>query len=183
MRRHKSSAGGRTARLPGFTLIELLVVIAVIAILAALVLSTAGYVQRKGASSRAQTEIEALSTALESYKADNGVYPTNSATTVLSASDGSPTNYISASRFLYQELSGQSTNTSGGNTNKVYFEFSSKMLSPTNMTTTNYIVDPFGYSYGYSTSTSANNGSNFFDLWSTAGNTAATATNKWIKNW
>ena len=37
----------------------------------------AGYAQKKGARSRAEAEIAAMSAALESYKADNGVYPTN----------------------------------------------------------------------------------------------------------
>jgi len=63
----------------GFTLIELLVVISIIAILAALVLSAAGFVQKKGARDRASAEIAALGAALESFKADNGDYPSNSA--------------------------------------------------------------------------------------------------------
>ena len=50
-------------------------VIAIIAILAGLILSTAGYVQRKALSSRAEAEIAALTVALENYKADNGDYP------------------------------------------------------------------------------------------------------------
>ena len=58
-----------------FTLIELIVVTAVIIILTGLVLSTVGYVQKKGARARAETEIAAMSAACESYKADNGVYP------------------------------------------------------------------------------------------------------------
>src|SRR5205085_2122538 len=58
-----------------FTLIELLVVISIIVILAGLILSTVGYVQKKGARSRAEAEIAAISAALESYKADNGIYP------------------------------------------------------------------------------------------------------------
>src|SRR5438552_10841593 len=58
-----------------FSLIELLVVIGVIIILAGLILSTVGYVQKKGARSRAETEIAAMSAACESYKADNGIYP------------------------------------------------------------------------------------------------------------
>ena len=57
-------------------LIELIVVIAIIVILAGLVLSTVGYVQKKAARSRAETEIAAMSAACENYKADNGVYPT-----------------------------------------------------------------------------------------------------------
>ena len=64
-----------------FTIIELLVVIAIIVILAGLILSTASYVQKKGARSRAEAEIAAMSAALESYKADNGIYPTDATTT------------------------------------------------------------------------------------------------------
>src|SRR5260370_32516883 len=64
-----------------FTLIELLVVIAIIIILAGLILSTVGYVQKKGARSRAEAEIAAMSAALESYKADNGIYPRATTTT------------------------------------------------------------------------------------------------------
>src|ERR1700692_3256603 len=64
-----------------FTIIELLVVIAIIIILAGLILSTASYVQKKGAGSRAEAEIAAMSAALESYKADNGIYPRDSAST------------------------------------------------------------------------------------------------------
>ena len=47
-----------------FTLIELIVVTAVIIILTGLVLSTVGYVQKKGARARAETEIAAMSAAL-----------------------------------------------------------------------------------------------------------------------
>ena len=66
-----------------FTLIELIVVTAVIIILTGLVLSTVGYVQKKGARARAETEIAAMSAACESYKADNGVYPQNGDTNAL----------------------------------------------------------------------------------------------------
>lgn len=146
----------------GFTLIELLVVIAIIAILAALVLSTAGFVQKKGATSRAEAEVAALSAALESYKADMGDYP-------LSATF--PNNSVSPSNSLYGALSPAS--------GKVYFEFSKGMTSSTG------IVDPFGTVYYYSYPGLTNrSGTNFFDLFSTAGSTTnATNEVKWIKNW
>ena len=57
------------------TIIELLVVMMIILILAGLILSISSYVQNKGARARAETEIAAMSAALESYKADNGIYP------------------------------------------------------------------------------------------------------------
>jgi general secretion pathway protein G len=147
--------------LQAFTLIELLVVMAIIAILAGLVLSTAGFVQRKAATSRAEAEIKALEAALESYKADMGDYPTgtNGGTNVTAPSSGN--NFLLVA--LYPS------------TGKVYFEFSKSMTNGSN------IVDPFGEQYGYMYPGSSNrNGSNFFDLWSRAG---GTNTNAWIKNW
>jgi type II secretion system protein G len=143
-----------------FTLIELLVVIAIIAILAGLILSTAGFVQKKGATARAEAEIAALSAALESYKADNGDYPAG--TNATASATGS-------NNFLLTNLMPP--------TGKVYFEFTKGMTN-----TSGYIVDPFGNSYCYRYPGAAtNSGTNFFDLWSTAGN--ATNTNAWIKNW
>ncbi|MEY2555301.1 MAG: hypothetical protein QOF93_445 [Verrucomicrobiota bacterium] len=85
-----------------FTIIELLVVISIIIILAGLILSTVGYVQKKGARSRAEAEIAAISAALESYKADNGIYPRNATTTdtLDPAATINLANYASASLFL-----------------------------------------------------------------------------------
>jgi general secretion pathway protein G len=162
----RKAESGRTPGVPaGFTLIELLVVMAIIAILAGLVLQTAGYIQKKGATSRAEAEVAALSAALESYKADMGDYPaTNSGdptqTTVNPGSDA-------ASKYVL-------TNLMPLDSGKVYFEF------PKGMTNTGgAIVDPFGNRYGYRYPGSMS-GSNFFDLWSTSG---TTNTNAWIKNW
>src|SRR6266478_2105464 len=64
-----------------FTLIELVVVLGLILVLTGLVLSTVGYARKKGARARAETEIAAMSAALENYKADNGIYPRSSTTT------------------------------------------------------------------------------------------------------
>jgi general secretion pathway protein G len=159
----------------GFTLIELLVVVAIIAILAGLVLQTAGYVQRKGATSRAEAEIAALSAALESYRADMGQYPPGN-----NAAAGS--NPGTNNAFLRAALMPNGANTLNP-LNKVYFEFP-KGMGPQNASPTDTnvaVLDPFGNGYGYLFPGNSNrSGTNFFDLWSTSG---TTNTNAWIKNW
>ena len=179
-----------------FTLIELIVVTAVIIILTGLVLSTVGYVKKKGARARAETEIAAISAACESYKADNGVYPNNDDTNNLDAranGDPSSTAYGHASLWLYKQLSGDSSGNRSP-TGKSYMEFKPKMLLPPGGTgTVTAIADPFGNSYGYSTAQAANPGGTAgynptFDLWSTVGLTTNppnpdTITPQWIKNW
>jgi type II secretory pathway pseudopilin PulG len=187
IRASKFGAGG------AFTLIELLVVIAIIIILAGLILSTVSYVQKKGARARAETEIAAMSAALESYKADNGIYPRDAATSdVLDArSSGNPTSYQSASLFLYTQLSGTNADRTPIAGAKSYFAFKPNQLSPSDQTLpVQFIRDPFGNSYGYSTANQAApaNGYNpTFDLWSTVGLTTTppttTVTAQWIKNW
>jgi type II secretory pathway pseudopilin PulG len=186
-----------------FTLIELLVVIAIIIVLTGLILSTVGYVQKKGARSRAETEIAAMSAACESYKADNGIYPANSDTNTLNARtnlDPSAAVYSNASLFLYKQLSGDTNATRQPPANaKSYFAFKPNMLLPAPPSTANVtaIRDPFGNSYGYSTianptaNPSPTPGYNpTLDLWSTAGTAAsptpappATQQDLWIKNW
>lgn len=186
-------------RTAGFTLMELLVVIAIIAILAGLLLQTAGAVQEKAARSRAEVEIQGLSSALDSYKQDMGTYPDG---------DGKD----NSTKVLIQELAiGPFDNPDNYNHRKPY-EFSLRILSAyrpgTNATydsvlrASDNLVDPFGNPYHYyfsstaaanNTSTpnpetsSINNGPQFFDLWS-YGKGGDTATNKakpakWIKNW
>lgn len=140
-----------------FTMIELLVVIAIIAILAGLTLSTLGYVNRKGAESRARAEVAALSTAIDSFFADYGVYP--------------------PSNNLYRELTGQTNHANPINTNrKVYFE------PPANITTNvanGPFIDPWGTPYNYNPTNPTNN-RGFFDLWTTSG--GQTNQTNWIRN-
>lgn len=127
-----------------FTLIELLVVMALIAILASLTLSTVGYVQKKGARSRAEAEVAALSAAIDSYKLDFGDYP--------------------ASNNLYTELTGQGP----VNSTKIYFE------PAANMVANNKFIDPWGADYIYVTGSAATRNVGFFDLHSTAGSSSDT---------
>jgi len=179
-----------------FTIIELLVVIAIIIILASLILSTVGYVQKKGVRSRAEAEIAAISAALESYKADNVIYPADSDTNALKPNmmgDPRQSTYQKASLSLYKALSGDADNdASRVAESKGYFTFKPNQLSPTDQTqAVKAIRDPFGNSYGYSTVKSSNpsgtDGYNpTFDLWSTSGIIDASTSpsqTQWIKNW
>jgi len=59
----------------GFTLIELLTVIAVIAILLSITVGVSSYVSGAQARAKARGEIQALASALESFKAHYGDYP------------------------------------------------------------------------------------------------------------
>ena len=180
-------------RYNAFTLIELIVVVSIIAVLSALVLSTAGYARKKGARARAETEIAAMSAACENYKADNGVYPANSDTNALNAQTSvDPSAYQAASLYLYNALFGATAGSRTPNTGaRSYFVFKPNMLFPADQTqTVQYIQDPFGYSYGYSTIDNPVANSNptpgynpTFDLWSTGGGTTTSDVPKWIKNW
>ena len=203
-----------------FTITELLVVIALIIILAGLILSTIGYVQKKAARSRAETEIAAISAALENYKADNGIYPRDpspdTATDSLDAqkmndaAGANATAYQLASLLLYRALSGdrdvnrlvdsrdELVNIDGKQLTpqltelpKTYFAPKPNQLSPSDQTKdVQFLRDPFGNSYGYSTAYQRDVENNVnppkrgfnptYDLWSTAGSTDP---NQWIKNW
>ena len=172
---------------------------AIILILAGLVIAIAGNANNKAARARAEAEIKGMETALESYKADNGVYPTDADTTekldAQRQTDPGATstpNYKDASRFLFKILSGRTDLFTSGSIYKTatpgksYITFTPSQLSTTTSAQTDatFIVDPFGLSYGYSTiyafgaaAAAANNtttptdkGYNpTYDLWSTSG--------------
>jgi hypothetical protein len=159
-------------------------------------LSTVGYARKKSAGARAETEIAAMSSACENYKADTGIYPRGANSDILNArASGNPSQYQSASLDLYNALFGAM----GGSrtpTSKSYFVFKPNMLFPVDQTlNVLYIQDPFGNSYGYSTIQAATQDTTLgynptFDLWSTAGLTSNpppsgtdTITPQWIKNW
>ena len=168
----------------GFTIVELLVVMAIILVLAGLILATSGYVHNKGARSRAEVEIAAISAALENYKADNGVYPSNGDTNSLNAradTDSTRPKYQKASLYLYEQLSGDSDADRAPEA-RSYFSFRDNQLNP-KTGSISYIQDPFGDSYGYSTAYQSSPATGYnptYDLWSTANSTAQA---QWIKNW
>ena len=125
---------------------------------------------------------------------------------------GDPTtaNYKSASLVLYRALSGdrdlnrivdaadESLDIDGSALGtpltqlpKSYYTFKPNQLSPTDQTQTpvDFIRDPLGNSYGYSTANQADPLKGYsptFDLWSTGGvisNTNPPDQTQWIKNW
>jgi type II secretory pathway pseudopilin PulG len=173
----------------GFTIVELIVVIGIILVLAGLILATSGYVHNKGARSRAEAEIAAISAALENYKADNGVYVTQ--TSVNAKAQGNPMSYQAASLVLYQNLTGDfDKNRSPDSGKSSYISFKPSQLSPSDQSSeVAFIKDPFGNSYGYSTinATDTSKGYNpTYDLWSTAGMVDTSSSpnpSSWVKNW
>ena len=185
----------QASRRAAFTLIEVLTVIAIILVLVGLTIGISGTVRDKGARSRAETEIAALSAALESYRIDNGAFPSHGPNFTYPASgltETLVTNTSQAARRgpmlissleLYRALSGD-TNLDGKfeaseKQNKTYFEFRNQMLDApvdksTNLISGNVkgILDPWGNPYGYyvpnpadATTISRNP---TFDMWSEA---------------
>ena len=151
-----------------FTLIDLQTVIAIILVLAGLLLHVAGGANTKASLARAQAEIQAMSTGLESYKSDNGTYPrywtvdasvTSDALNAQTDTDPTNSKYKDSGKVLYQALSGASFKAGGPAFTKGYMQFKPGQLYTAGLSTTEmstatrdtYIVDPFGIPYGYST--------------------------------
>jgi general secretion pathway protein G len=113
----------------GFTLIEILVVLVIIMILVGIVASASKYAMGKAARSRAQSEIAMMETALESYKSDNGIYPTSTGANRLDAKNNSASLYVALT------------------TPKTYMTFKVNQLQTQGGIT--YLLDPFGAPYNY----------------------------------
>jgi len=199
-----SSRQPRRGGAESFTLIELLLTMAIIAILMGLTFAAVTALYSRASRSRASSEIQAMSAALEGYKTDNGIYPPSDGSLLLTNTpyanfDGTSVNYQTNSQILYQALSGQ-TNFSDVHAAgvKTYMNFKANQLGNLNSTGawgagSTYVQDPWTYSYAYSTGPSVStvgatnspyNGPGFFDLWSTGGLLAAKVnTNAWISNW
>jgi len=143
-----------------FTLIELLVVVTVIGILAGLALAAMGGIQKRGAKARAESDIQAISAAIEEFHRDFGKYP------------------AANSNDLFKELTGSnaSINSIPGKI-KVYFEPPPGIIG-TNAGQ-NFFQDPWGTGYFFITTGANLRNRGLFDIYSTAGSSDQ---NKWIRN-
>jgi prepilin-type N-terminal cleavage/methylation domain-containing protein len=171
----------------GFTLIEILVVISIIAILAGMTLGVGGPMMEKAKRSRTQGEIAAIESALERYKIDNGGYPISDSYPNIEV-DGDPkqSNYIVTGEQLFQALCGRK-NLKEKAESQVYYEVKQSQVdkeSRISSTSNTYLVDPWGFAYGYCVNEN-DQGMNpgFFDLWSTSGKETIEDRKKWIGNW
>jgi prepilin-type N-terminal cleavage/methylation domain-containing protein len=161
MKRHSSH---------GFTLIEVLTVIVIILIIAGWVISAFGPANKKAAEARAKSEIQMISAACESYKADNGEYPREEGKTEGSSNGGSPIdprvhanptsgNYKQSTLALYKLISGDANADNRIDQDaKVYLNFQNNknMIGGTRnsqqqVSQVQFLQDPFGNSYGYCT--------------------------------
>jgi prepilin-type N-terminal cleavage/methylation domain-containing protein len=170
-----------------FTLIELLVVIAIIAILAGLLIQTAGFVQEKAGRVRAESEIKAIEAGLENYKLDFGSYPAQA--------DAGANN---STKVLIQELALYPITKAAEYGNRKPFEFPIKMLDGYKsgsgdsydvvLGKSSNLIDPFGnpYHYQFDPSPTADNsdrsGNGSYNIWS-QGKKNSSEEKLWIKNW
>jgi general secretion pathway protein G len=186
----------------GFSLVELLVVIAILAVLTGLVSQIGGSVFGKASRSKAQSELAAMRTGLENYRADNSSFPRGQMSDALDPranQDPRTAAYIGAAAELYTALSGRSQSGSAAQDTKAYMAFKADQTGRAGGLT--YLRDPWGNAYGYSTAraqwmqtelsagrrpvesdASPGYGADY-DLWTTAKGTSGADVTKWVKTW
>lgn len=153
-------------------------IVAATALSAFLVLNISG--TRQGRRwDRGQSDVAALSTALESYKVQYGNYP--QATGPIGPNETANANIL----YLALVVSNTAYNPEG----KIFFEpYKGICASANYASTTNYFIDPQGLPYQYRyPGDPKKSGTNFFDLFS-YGKSRKTADEpanweSWIKNW
>ncbi len=111
---------GKTTKQTGFTIVELLIVIVVIGILAAITIVAYGGIQARARDSQRQSDVRAITKALELYYTDNGRYPGGSGSTVLNAAwsttaDASWSNFATVLKPYLSQLSSDPISTAGAN--------------------------------------------------------------------
>jgi len=135
MKIHQPNRCRRTA---AFTLIEMLAVVVVIAMLAGLTLTTAGYVKRCMTTNLAKNEMAVLALALDAYKADVGYYPRTIYDHFTPNGRAESTN----NWLLYRALTGPATG-------KKYLQLSRARIKVVAGTTLTNILDPWDTPYNY----------------------------------
>jgi len=116
IRQNGGARGWTRAGQRAFTLIELLAVIAIIALLAGIVLTTAGTAIGRSRDSRIRTEKDRLVTAIEDYKAVMGNYPPDNQDSSLKVDDPQQYHERCGKSSLFYELSGCTFDNAGGGT-------------------------------------------------------------------
>ena len=188
----------RITKQSAFTLVELVVAIGIVLTLMGMVLGVQRYAQTKSFRSRAEAQLAGFISAMESYKADNAVYPRSLETDSFdSMTMPTAENYTQPNQALYMMLSGDSdlngkpdSMESKPDATPVYLSFVDAQLKKTTQRV-EFIRDPWGNAYGYSTKRAAAvaNGADdvkaghniTFDLWSSAGQERNDKA--WISNW
>jgi prepilin-type N-terminal cleavage/methylation domain-containing protein len=228
----------RSSSRAAFTLIEMITVMAVIVILVSMVLSVSSLVNKKGALQRTKGEIASIQLAVKNYETDNAGPPREEGVTEPLFEEGKPDDkgldprkhgapnnpeqlkrYRESVLVLYKALTGDTNldfKTSADETGKSYAAdfFKAERIKfddpKSSSRKVEYVIDPFGSCYGYSTAglaqeeayreqlrknpkaerpsqTALAGYSPTCDIWSTAGSSVAEPTDadrvKWVKNW
>lgn len=176
-----------------FTLVELLTVIAIIVLLVGLTIGILGFAQGKAARSKAEGQMELISTGLMLYEKEYGEFPEP----IDNSGEGS-----GGAKALYQALSGDGDNflvigaegggaaSTGipGSTGEVLVEGIDPKANKHGLVNTNYaLVDPFGQLWRYrkhlKDELAEPTHNSTFDLWSVADDRKEENEAKWVKNW
>ncbi len=137
------NSSGTGARRGGFTLVELLVVMSIILILAGIVIGVQRGVYRKQSEAKARGEMQAIATALESFKLKYGDYPwtgSDQPEQLFNALTGASKLYVENDK-VYMGIP------DGGSTHAGFLE-ASKMTVDSKDDPTKF-MDPWGNEYHY----------------------------------
>ncbi len=177
-----------SSRRRAFTMIELLVVISIIAVLAGIVTGVSRGALERSKRSKTETQIRAISEALETYKAEYGNYPRPVGGTV---------NPIETAKMLYQAVTGDGSNyidgadpapSDGepGTEGKFILEAAFSGSKKSSFVHKDYyLMDAWHRPYHYMRGDESNETMNktTFDLWSQANDKSGEDEDVWISNW
>lgn len=139
----RTNPKSRQAPRAGFTLIELLVVMSVILILAGIVIGVQRGVYRKQSEAKAKGEMQAIATALESFKLKHGDYPW------LGEDDGTQLFLVlTGEKIMYVNGNNVVIGLPSGASKRAGFLDASKMTTDSKTSPTKF-NDPWGNPYRY----------------------------------